>query len=340
MRYTITPLKCLVILAGFAGSVMSFAINSKTIEDQADSSISALYHRLNAMPNTSMAERIDWISAQFKGRSYLLGSLGEGPNARYDQYPRYRTDAFDCDTYVNTVVALALANSLPTFQECLRFTRYEAGKIAYIHRNHFTSIDWNINNQQRGLFKDITLDIKNEQSKPVAQIAHAIIDKANWYAYKKLSTIRLQKDNKEEQKKRLVELKAKMNAYKPVTSDIPYLPLSSLFFADNKPNMYLFTQIPQGAIIEIIRPNWNLRKEIGTALNVSHLGFAIWKKDQLYYREASSQLGGVVDVPLIEYLKEARKSPTIKGINVQVMLPLKPVVANCADLKSGAGKEV
>ncbi|TAL60240.1 MAG: DUF1460 domain-containing protein [Legionella sp.] len=333
MRYTITPLKCLVILAGIAGSFMSFAINSKTIEDQAESSISALYHRLKAMPNTSMTERIDWFSEQFKGRAYLLGSLGEGPNARYDQYPRYRTDAFDCDTYVNTVLALALANSLKTFQECLKYTRYQDGKIAYIHRNHFTSIDWNKNNQQRGMLKDITLDIKNEDNKPVAQFAHTMIDKANWYAYKTVSTIRLQKENKAEQQKRLTELKAKMKDFKPTPSDIPYIPLSALFFADNTPNQYLFTQIPQGAIIEIIRPNWDLRQQIGTALNVSHLGFAIWKKDQLYYREASSQLGAVVDVPFIQYLKEAKKSPTIKGINVQVMVPVKPVVADCSDLK-------
>lgn len=328
MKYTFTPLKCLLLVTGFAGSFMSFAINSKSIEEQADNSIIALYHTLNAKPNTSMVDRITWISAQFKGRSYLLGSLGEGPNARYDQYPRYRTDAFDCDTYVNTVLALALGSSLETFQQCLKYTRYQEGKVTYLKRNHFTSIDWNKNNQQRGMLKDITLTFKDPNNKPIAQYAHALIDKSGWYAHKTISTIRLQNDDPAEQKKRLVELKTKAKDLKSSPSEIAYLPLSALFTGD-KPNLQLFAQIPQGAIIEIIRPNWDLRKQIGTALNVSHLGFAIWKKGQLFYREASSQLGAVVDVPFIDYLKEAQKSPTIKGINIQVMIPAKPVASEC-----------
>lgn len=334
MRYTFTPLNLLLMVAGFSGSFVSYAINSKSIEDQANNSISALYHTLNRMPNTSMPARIDWISSQFKGKPYVLGSLGEGPNARYDQFPRYRTDAFDCDTYVNTVLSIALADSLPTFKECLQFTRYQKGKVSYLNRNHFTSIDWNKNNQQRGLLKDITLSITDENNKPVAQIAHAMIDKANWYATKDLSTIRMQKGNKAEQEKRLAELKQKSKNLKTTPSDIAYIPLTALFDQNDHPNKQLFDQIPQGAIIEIIRPNWNLRKEIGTNLNVSHLGFAIWKNKQLFFRQASSKLGGVVDVPMSEYLKEAKDSPTIKGFNVQVMIPQTPVSTGCKTLTS------
>lgn len=329
MRFTRTPLKYLFIIAGFITGFASFAINSSSIEEQANESISELYHRLNSMPNTSMAERIDWISAQFMGKTYELGALGEGPKARYDQFPRYRVDAFDCDTYVNTVLSLAMANSLSSFQQCIKFTRYENGIISYVHRNHFTSIDWNKNNQNRGVLKDITPSIKNKQHKPVAQYANALIEKANWYAHKSPSTIRLQSNTNEVQKKRLAELKAKGAILKATQSKIPYVPLTVLFLDGNTPNIYLFDQIPNGAIIEIIRPNWNLRQQIGTNLNVSHLGFAIRSKGQLYFRQASSQQSKVIDVPLIEYLKEAQKSPTIKGINIQIVLPKKPLTADC-----------
>lgn len=92
-----------------------------------------------------------------------------------------------------------------------------------------------------------------------------------------------------------------------------------MFDKHGDPNHYLFAQIPDGAIIEIIRPNWGLTKEMGTHLNVSHLGFAFWKNDQLIFRHASATDGQVVDVPLISYLKAALNSPTIKGINVQVV---------------------
>nr|WP_277619300.1 N-acetylmuramoyl-L-alanine amidase-like domain-containing protein [Legionella norrlandica] len=185
------------------------ASNSITIEEQADTSIKKLYHILNTTPNTSMAERINQISAYFKGAKYILGSLGEGPIARYDQFPRYRVDGFDCDTYVNTVLSLALSNSLESFQECLKHTRYKNGKRSYLNRNHFTSVDWNNYNQQRGLLKDITLSIQDERKQSVALLAKALINKPGWYEYKTLDTIRLQQEDKIEQKKRLIELKAK-----------------------------------------------------------------------------------------------------------------------------------
>jgi hypothetical protein len=334
MKYTPTPLKSILAITLFIIGCSSYAIDSKAIEHQADGSIKELYHTLNTMPNTSMAERIDWFSGQFKGASYILGSLGEGPDARYDQFPQYRIDGFDCDTYVNTVLALALANSLETFKQCLEYSRYKEGKISYLNRNHFTSIDWNANNQQRGMLKDITLNIKNKQNKSVALYANALINKAGWYAHKKIDTIRLQNENKSEQEKRLAELKNKGSLLKTTPSKIPYLPLTALFPKKDEPDLYLFSQIPTGSIIEIVRPDWDLRQLIGTSLNISHLGFAIRINGQLYFRQASSQYGKVVDVPLIDYLKEALESPTIKGINVQIVLPKKPITRNCRTFNS------
>src|SRR5690348_15240297 len=98
MKYTLTPLKYL-FLTCFFFSFQSNALNSSATEKQANTAIKALYHRLSSIPNNSMQERIDWISSQFLGVHYLLGSLGEGPEASYDQFPQYRIDAFDCDTY-------------------------------------------------------------------------------------------------------------------------------------------------------------------------------------------------------------------------------------------------
>ncbi len=330
MKYVSTPLKSFLTLILFILGLSSHAMDSKAIEQQAGDSIKELYHTLNAMPNTSMAERIDWFSSQFKGTSYILGSLGEGQDARYDQFPLYRVDGFDCDTYVNTVLALAVANSFDTFKQCLEYSRYKNGTIDYINRNHFTSIDWNANNQQRGMLKDITLSIKDKQNKPVALYAEALINKSGWYAHKKLDTIRLQKENKGEQGKRLSELQKKGALLKTTLSKIPYIPLKSLFPDGNTPNLYLFSQIPTGSIIEIVRPNWDLRQLIGTSLNISHLGFAIRINGQLYFRQASSQFGKIIDVSLVDYLRDALQSPTIKGINVQVVVPQKPITSNCS----------
>jgi hypothetical protein len=333
MSYIIFPLKYLFIFAFLTNSTLGVAINSEQIEEQANASISELYHTLKSKPNLSMTERINWISNQFKGKVYILSSLGEGPNAHFDQFPKYRVDGFDCDTYVTTVVSLALANSLKSFQQCLKFTRYENGIIEYIHRNHFTSLDWNINNQRRGILKDITLNITNPQKSKVALYAEALIDKPSWYAHKTRDTIRLQNNDPALQESRLAELKAQGSRLKITPSKLAYIPLTALFSEKNEPNLHLFSQIPEGAIVEIVRPNWDLQKQIGTALNVSHLGFVFWINKQPYFRQASSQEGKVFDVPLIKYLREAKTSPTIKGINVQIILPSKPISGACRIFK-------
>ncbi|WP_392536368.1 N-acetylmuramoyl-L-alanine amidase-like domain-containing protein [Legionella sp. 227] len=325
MKCTLTPLKHLIFVTCFLISFLSYAFDSNTTEKQANSSIEELYHRLRSMPNTSMPDRIDWFSSQFLGIPYLLGSLGEGPKARYDQFPKYRVDSFDCDTYVNTVLSLALANSLTSFQQCIKNMRYKNGLVSYLQRNHFQGLDWNQNNQQSGLLKDITLTIKDKNNQPVAQIAEAVINKPNWYAYKTVETIRLEDADKGKEEARLEELKKKGARLEVTSEKVPYLPFTALFPKHNKPDMYLFAQIPHGAIIEIVRPNWDLSQKIGTALNISHLGFAIRHDGQLYFRQASSEYGKVVEVPLIDYLEKALNSPTIKGINVQIVVPTKPL---------------
>ncbi len=321
-----TLFKYACLIAGLLTGFLNHAMDSKAIEQQADKTIQELYHRVRALPNTSMAQRINWFSAQFLGIQYLLGSLGEGATARFDQFPRYRVDAFDCDTYVNTVLALVLADSLKSFQHCILLTRYENGMPSYIHRNHFTSIDWNQNNQRRGLLKDITLNITDENNKPAAIVSNTPIDKSAWYAHKTASTIRLNHVNELEQEKRLLELKTLGSRLGSTQAKIPYLPFTKLF-VHGKPNRHLFSQIPQGAVVEIIRPNWDLRQQIGTFLDVSHLGFAIWIKGKLYFREAATVEGHVMDIPLIDYLQKAKKNPTIKGINVQVVVA--PFPMNC-----------
>jgi hypothetical protein len=222
---------------------------------------------------------------------------------------------------VDTVLALAFANNLNQFEQCIDQIRYSDGKPSYLFRNHFASLDWNGNNQKKRFVKDITDTIHNESNQPVAYEAVAIINKPAWYDHMTIKTLRLENVSLVEKKRRLEVLKQAGKQLPISTARIPYLPLSELFDSSGKANIYLFDQIPNGAIIEIVRPNWDLTKDIGTHLNVSHLGFAFWKNNTLWFREASSNHHMVIDVPLIEYLQEALKSPTIKGINVQITLP-------------------
>ena len=83
-----------------------------------------------------------------------------------------------------------------------------------------------------------------------------------------------------------------------------------------KANDKLLAQIPSVAIMEIVRPNWALKKKIGTNLNVSHVGFVLRTEKGLIYRHASLTEKKIIDVPLIDYLKKYKNSKTVKGINI------------------------
>lgn len=276
-----------------------------------------------------MSVRIEAISRQFLERPYELTALGDGGSTRYDEAPLYRLDAFDCETFVTTVLALSIASNFREFKNCLLTLRYQEGKPDFLARNHFTALDWNETNQKKGLIKDITTNIKGKNNRSIALTAVARIDKPAWYAHLNSKVIRITTNNPVLRQKRLDELKLKGSKLKVAVSRIAYLPLDRLFDKQGNPDESLFKQIPNASIIEIVRPNWNLETEIGTHLNVSHLGFAFWRQGELLFRQASSQANKVIDVPLIAYLKDKLTSPTIKGINVQVPVPEKPMPLLC-----------
>lgn len=309
-------------------SGLAIAISTNLVAQNVEAfqqQVAQVYHSLASSTNLSMASRMERISAQFLGLPYEWGPLGDGPKSLYDEASLYRLDAFDCETLVTTVLALSFARDLEGYKSCLHHLRYRDGKVGYLTRNHFTAEDWNKNNQNLGYIKDITTSILDNNQKPVAKRGAALIDKASWINHRPIDAIRLSKKDLPLQASRLAQLKAQASMFKPVLSEIDYIPLTALFDKNGKPNQALFKKIPNGAIIEIVRPNWDLTKMIGTHLNISHMGFAFWKNDQLIFRQASLNAQKVVDVSLVDYLKETLNSPTIKGINVQIALPKQPM---------------
>lgn len=99
-------------------------------------------------------ERIVRISESVLGRPYVEGSLGGG--AELHEEFRLSLDAFDCVTYIETVLALALARTIEEFIDTIREIRYEGGRIDWFHRNHYMS-DWARNNEGGGFIADLTV---------------------------------------------------------------------------------------------------------------------------------------------------------------------------------------
>jgi len=106
-----------------------------------------------------------YIGNQYLGVKYVNDPLGE--EIAPDTDPLIRFDAFDCMTFVETV----LANG---DKEKLNKIRYKDGKIGFLTRNHFTESDWIENNA------DIVENVSGQYSNATA-IRTAIIDKQQWF---------------------------------------------------------------------------------------------------------------------------------------------------------------
>jgi len=280
-------------------------------------SIDLLYSKIPGLKITSFTDRVAMISALLIGRPYVLGPNGEGPLGQFDQAPLYRLDAFDCVTYVNTVLALALSQDVLSFEKNLIRIAYQREQLSYAYRNHFISVDWNLHNQSMGIIEEKTASVARAISEDCLKTAVTLIDRPSWFRRRNFNDIRLlRKVSAKEMKQLLGDLRGIAKTVKLQQSQLNYLPIQALFDHSAQPIISYFRNIPHASIIELVRPNWNLKKKIGTNINVSHIGFAIWQNDQLFYRQASAIEKCVIDIPLSEYLRCRLVSPTIKGISL------------------------
>ncbi len=286
-----------------------------------ESQLNEIYRDRLHLDQMSLEDRIDFFSHRFLGRPYLLGALGEGEKGLFDQNPQYRFDCFDCLTYVNTVLALTKGHTGRDFLQHLLHLNYYDADPKYIKRFHFVSVDWNIQNQTAGYLKDITAKIFGVNGEIIVQQASTYIDRPAWIQHRNLMDIKLIENTLHDVPEALLEALHKLSAEVRVQeASISYVPIASLFDAHNAPISDIFDQIPHASIIEIVRPNWNLKEKIGTNMHVSHIGFALRTESGLMYRQASSEEKCVIDIPLEHYLYQRLNSPTIKGINIQQLV--------------------
>lgn len=282
-----------------------------------------------ALPNffdnsdASLPQRIEAISQQLLNTPYQASPTGDGAQAQFDQRPLWRLDAFDCMTYVESVLALSLAHTMENVDGQVRLIRYTQQPPSFFNRNHFVSLDWNPHQHRQHLLRDITLDIQDQVGKPLAKTAQARINKPDWYAALKPETLQPKDKMSRRRRRRLLKaLHQHGTTLHSQTASLNYLPLRELFDHDGQPIEAIFSQIPSGTIIEIVRPNWDLRNLIGTHLLVSHMGFAIRTTDGLMLRHASSTAGKVIDQPLATYLQQyLDKKTTVGGIHLEQVTP-------------------
>ncbi len=268
-----------------------------------------VFTQLALQEEVSKEDKLLFWSNYFLGKPYdSSGPLGEGITGLYDRDPLYRFDAFDCTTFVETLIALANSSDKQTFSRVMNEVRYKEGKVSYLNRNHIISQSWIPNNIDNSLIKRSTSYFSDQY----LQFGSSIIDLANWLKFHKVDSLKLPDLSEDAKAERLNQLKQEADRFTQEEVFVEYLSTTEVLKDwqgfKNELNKKTY-------ILNIVRPNWQLKHLIGTNLNISHQGILEVAKDGIYFIHASSA-GMVKKVLLKSYLEKIKDSSTIRGFSL------------------------
>ncbi len=104
-----------------------------------------------------LRKRVAAIGRKNIGQPYHLNPLGEFPFELHDGLPMFSLERSDCVVFAEHTYAMALSGTWNAFFWTLQRIRYKDGLIGVATRNHYTEMDWNVNN--RWLVSDITAEL-------------------------------------------------------------------------------------------------------------------------------------------------------------------------------------
>ncbi|MGD2117705.1 MAG: DUF1460 domain-containing protein [Chromatiales bacterium] len=239
----------------------------------------------SAQDQTTFEKRLDSISARLLGKAYLDSPLGEGQGI--DPDPLIRFDAFDCTTYVETVLASALADSDNEIPEILNKIRYSGGIPSFATRRHLPEFQWLADLHQQQVLSDITAILGGPHSRSLqASISPAIWAARQWRIVHKLD--------------------AKNLPEKSIS--LPYIPLKQFHAVAG--------HIRQVALLSVVR-----QPREDAPLLITHHALLVPVDGQLRVRHASPQHAAVVEEaiePFLRRLAKHRHWPVL-GLNVMAI---------------------
>ena len=212
------------------------------------------------------------FAKQMLGVPYVAGTL----DGNEEEQLVIRTDALDCTTFVETVLALCVADkreeqSFAGFKKALTDVRYRDGVLdGYASRLHYFS-DWISNNERMGFVKECTSETSCSQPKELW---------LNFMTTHVDSYLPMKKDS---------SLISRMDAIEKAWQgvEVSFIPKNKLHLSPDD------LKIKNGDILTITT---NIK-----GLDVVHVGFAFWKSGQLYLLHASSVAKKVIEDPLSLY---------------------------------------
>ncbi len=265
------------MLPALVAALVSTAPPASLTDPQLDAKIS----EARAMP---LSGRIDALSRLFMGVPYTDLPLGDGDSGP-EPGPLFRTDGVDCQTYVETVLAMANASSLDQAKAILTDIRYADGKPSFQTRNHFTEAQWLPANSRKGYLKDAvpTLDRR-------APAETLTLLKSEWTQVPAL--------------KRLTSAEIPDGKYR-----VRYLPLEEAAKRGK--------DIPSGTIVMVVREH-----DPNRVVRISHMGFVLRSENGLVVRHASTKERAVIDEPFDAFVQRQTEYKKWKVVGLALARPL------------------
>lgn len=251
------------------------------VSQLSDADLSARLAQVHALP---FPERIDRLTGMFLGTPYGELPLGDGSGP--ENWGRWRTDKVDCQTFVETVLAMANARSLPEAKAILDDIRYN-GAPSFENRNHFTEAQWLPVNLGKGYFTDETPAIDGRAPTETLTLVHA-----KWSQVPVLRRL------------------ANINNIPDGKYNVRYLPLDEL--------RARVKSIVPGSIIMVVR-----EYDPNRVVRISHMGFVVKTDKGWMVRHASTgPEHAVIEVPLGEYVEKMSSFKKWKVVGFALAQPV------------------
>ena len=244
--------------------------------------------QLTGSPGRTVAETAVQTAGTLLGKPYVYHTL-EGN--QHEQLV-VNLQAFDCTTFIETTLALALArHEVPPkhspaqleaiFRRYLTKLRYRNGQIdGYASRLHYLS-DWLRDNERKGILQDVTRELGGMQVQKAVNYMTAAVHKypplADPAVYKQMAQVQT------------------------AISEQPF------YFIPSKQFKAVAHKFREGDIVMLTaaRPGLDMR----------HVGYATWRNGKLYLLHASSDRKKVMltQQPLADYLLANKR---LSGVRV------------------------
>jgi hypothetical protein len=237
---------------------------------------------------------------RFMGKPYVLGACGEGEQGRYDQHPLYREDAFDCLTYVNSVLALALSESPDTVVSKLLLINYTSDEISYFSRCHFMLSDWLPNNMRAGRLAWITEKLGLETTTVTRDF-----DRGWFFRQRTKRDLHLLEPVSKEQEELLIHELQNGGPKGVLSMSVTYCEWGQML----KNQKQLQVALPPISLMLVVRPS---EADAQSCSMVSHLGFILNEGGELFFVHAKHQ-ESVQRERLSVYLERFEDHALIKG---------------------------